>query len=219
MPIYKQLPRGKPKKPDEFISFFDHLYHKAYANGPMVLAVLAILALVGLGTLFWGQFHERRSEKLSEKLYEASTQGGEEQEKLLEDIKKSNLYAPLGMWASLQLANRAMDEKKCDKVIDELSRYVGHGENVTLRSLIYLKTGACFEDKKDWKKAEELYQQGRSDSKNILKDWCSLHLAAVYQAEGKKDEAKQIFDDLLQKDASASAAVKEQARMSLSLSS
>lgn len=220
MPVYKRLPRSKPKKPDEFISFFDRLYHKAYKNGPKVLAVLAIVALVGLGTLFWREFHSSQAQKMSDQLYRVMNQGTkEEQEKLFKDIKKGNLYAPLGMWASLELAHQAQLEGNCDKVLEELDRYVGHGENYTLRSLIYLDVGACLENKQDLKKAEEVYKQGAGDSKNFLRDWCALRLAAVEEKLGKKEEAKKRLEALLQKDSEASPAVKEQARTYLLMGS
>src|SRR5262245_41674082 len=209
MPIYKKLPRSKPKKPDEFISFFDGLYHKAYERGPFVLAVLAVVAIVGLGILFWRSYHEHRAEKTSEKYYQATLKGKEEQEEVLRDIKKANLYAPLGVWASLELADQASGEGACDQVLSELKPYVGHGDNGPLRSVIYLKTGGCLEDKKDWKAAEGLYQEGRSDSKNLLKDWCSLRLARVKRNLGDAEGAKKILEELLAKGSDASPPVQE----------
>lgn len=220
MPVYKKLPRSKPKKPDEFVSFFDRLYHKAYANGPKVLAVIAIVALVGLGTLFWHEYHSNQAQKMSNQLYQVSTQGTkEDQEKFFKEIKKANLYAPLGIWASLEIAHQAKRDANCDKVLEELDRYVGHGENNTLRSLIYLEVGACLESKENFKKAEEVYREGAADSKNFVKDWCTLRLAAVEEKLGKKEEAKKHLEALLQKDSEASPAVKEQARTYLLMGS
>jgi FimV-like protein len=217
MPIYKKLPRSKPKKPDEFISFFDRLYHKAYERGPFVIAVLAVVAIVGLGILFWRTYHEHRAEKISEKYYQATLKGKEEREEILRDIKKSNLYAPLGIWASLELADQASGEGACDQILSELKPYVGHGESAPLRSVIYLKVGGCLEDKKDWKGAENLYEQGRFDSKNLLKDWCSLHLARVKRDLGDSEGAKKILEEILAKDSEASAPVKDEARTALNL--
>lgn len=217
MPVYKRLPRSKPKKPDEFISFFDKLYHEAYKRGPSVLAVLAVVALVGVGILFWKEFHERRAQRLSENIFDVSSKGKEEQEKTLNDIKKANLYAPLGMWASLQLANQAMDEGKCDDVIKELEMYVGHGDNAAVRSLIYQKVGVCLEQKKEWQKASELYQKASDDSRNLLKDWATLHWAQVKREAGDEEGAKKILQGLLKPDSEASTPVKEEARTALSV--
>lgn len=212
MAIYERLSQKKSKKEDEFISFFDRLYHKAYANGPLVIAVMVIVVMVGLGTVFWSGFHARRSDKLAEKIYLAGQSGAESKDQLLKDIRKSNLYAPIGIWASLELANEAMKNTKCDEVLSDLDKYVGHGENEVLRSLVYLKMGVCLENKKDWKKAESLYSQASNDSKNYLKDWSLLRLAAVYQIQNKNEEAKKILEDLIKKDSEASPAVREEAR-------
>ncbi len=213
MPIYDRLPQKRNKKEDEFISFFDRLYHKAYANGPLVIAVLVICVMVGLGTVFWSFFHSKRADRLAEKIYNAGQEGSQTRDALYQEIKKSNLYAPIGIWASLELANDAMKKGACDEVLGDLDKYVGHGENQILRSLVYLKMGVCYENKKDWKRAETLYSQAFYDSKNFLKDWSQLKLAAVYQAENKREDADKILEALLRKDSEASPAVKEEARM------
>lgn len=217
MSTYERLTPRKDKKTDEFFSFFDRLYHKAYANGPLVIAILVIVLIVGLGTVFWSTFHARRADSLAEKIFLAGATGTESKDKLLTDIRKSNLYAPIGIWASLELANDAMNKGKCDEVISDLEKYVGQGENQVLRSLVYQKLGVCFENKQDWKKAQELYSKASTDSKNYLKDWSLLRLAVVYQMENKKDEAQKILQDLVKKDSEASPAVREEARSLLIL--
>lgn len=217
MAVYERLSHKQNKKEDEFISFFDRLYHKAYANGPLVVAVAVIAVIVGLGTVFWSSFHSRRSDKLAEKIYTAGQSGSEAKEQVLQDIRKSNLYAPIGIWASLELSNAAMAQGKCDEVISDLEKYVGHGENQVLRSLVYMKIGACLENKKDWGRAQAHYSQAANDSKNFLKDWSLLRLAAVYQMQNKGEDAKKILEDLLKKDSEASPAVREEARSLLYL--
>src|SRR5262245_67517 len=197
MPIYKKLPKAKPKKPDEFISFFDRLYHKAYERGPAVVAVLIVIAIVGFGILFWHGYHERRTEKTSEKLFLATQKGKEERASVLKDIKKGNLYGPLGVWASLELANQEAEEGNCDAVISELESYTGKGENPVLRSLIELRLGGCLENKKEWQKAAKIYEGCRSDSKNDLKDWCALRLAWVKKSLGDGEGSKKIVEELL----------------------
>ncbi len=217
MAVYERLNQNKSKKEDEFISFFDRLYHKAYANGPLVIAVLVIAVIVGLGTVFWSSFHSMRSDKLAEKIYTAGQNGSEAKQELWQEIRKSNLYAPIGIWASLELSNEAMAQGKCDDVINDLDKYVGHGENQILRSLVYMRVGTCLENKKDWARAEGIYSQASNDSKNYLRDWSFLKLASVYQMQNKNEEAKKILDDLVKKDSEASPAVREEARSLLSL--
>ncbi len=197
MPIYKKLPKTKAKKPDEFISFFDRLYHKAYERGPAVIAVLLVVAIVGFGILFWRGYHARRDEKTSEKLFLAAEKGKEERAAVLKDIKKANLYGPMGVWASLELANQEAAAGDCDGVIAELESYSGRSENPVLKSLIDLRLGACLEDKKEWQKAAKVYDSCRFDSKNDLKDWCALRLASVKKNLGDGDESKKILDQLL----------------------
>ncbi len=216
MPIYKQLPRSKAKKPDEFISFFDRLYHKIYAQGPLAIAVLVIFAFVGLGTLFWRGYHRSSSEKLSARLYEVSKQDRAEQEKFYSEIQRANYYSPLGMWASLQIANMA-DAQDCDKVIRQLEPYVGRGEDSVLRSLIYLKMGVCLENKKEWEKAGNLYREASRDSKNIFEDWASLKLADIKKDNGDSEGAKKILEEIVQKDSKAPAVIKEEAMVQLLL--
>lgn len=212
MAVYQGYNPKKNKNEDEFLSFFDRLYHKAYANGPLVIAVLIIVVIVGLGTVFWGSFHSMRSDKLAERIYTADQAGKEAQKELWQEIRKSNLYAPIGIWASLELSNEAMAEGKCDDVMNDLDKYIGHGENQVLRSLVYMRVGACLENKKDWGRAEGLYSQASNDSKNYLRDWSLLRLASVYQMQKKGDEAKKILEDLVKKDSEASPAVREEAR-------
>jgi len=217
MPIYKKLPRSKPKKPDEFISFFDRLYHEAYKRGPAVLAVLAVLALVGTGVLFWKGYHTRKATRISESLFEASKGPKEDQEKTLNDIKKAHPYAPLGIWASLTLANQAEGEGRCESVVKELEPYVGHNSLESLKALIYLKVGTCYEDRKDLKKAQEVYEKASSDDKNPLKDWSYLRLAAVKKESGDVAGSGKILNEIIAKDFPASPPVKDEARTVLAL--
>jgi tetratricopeptide (TPR) repeat protein len=219
MPIYKKLPRSKPKKPDEFISFFDHLYHEAYNRGPAVLAVVSVLALVIIGVLFWKSFHLRRTTQISESVFDVSKKGKEEQEKTLHDIKKANLYAPLGLWASLQIANRAEGEDSCKTVLKELEPYVGHGPNDPMRGLVFQKLGSCYENGKNYKEAESLYEKAASDSKNPLKDWSYLRLAMVKKELGNGTGAEKILKEIVAADSKAGLPVKEEARVALLLAS
>ncbi len=212
MPIYKKLPRSKPRKPDEFVSFFDRLYHKAYARGPAVLTTLGVFLFVILGVLFWKNFHEKRSNHLAENILAASKKGPEQEMSFLREIKKTNLYAPLGLWSSLEIANLAMQKNDCDTVLKELDPYVGKGEDKVLRSLIYLRVGACLQDKKDFKRAEEVYVEGASDSRNFLRDWSLFYLATVKKNLGDTAGAQKILGEILEKDSTASPAVKEEAR-------
>jgi len=217
MPVYKKLPRSKPKKPDEFISFFDHLYHEAYKRGPAVLAVVSVLALVVIGVLFWKSFHLRKATQISETVFDVSKKGKEEQEKTLHDIKKSNLYAPLGLWASLEIANRSEGENACQTVIKELEPYVGHGSIDSMRGLVYQKVGACYEDGKNYKEAESLYEKASSDSKNPLRDWSDLRLAVVKKELGDRAGAEKILKEIVGVDSKAGLPVKEEARVALLL--
>jgi len=219
MPIYKKLPRSKPKKPDEFISFFDHLYHEAYKRGPAVLAVVSVLALVAIGVLFWKSFHERRATQISENVFDVSKKGKEEQEKTLHEIKKANLYAPLGIWASLEIANRAEGENACQTVLKELEPYIGQGPNDSMRGLIFQKVGVCYEDGKQLKEAEELYEKAAADSKNPLKDWASLRLALVKKERGDLSGSEKMLKDMVGVDSKVGLPVKEEARTALLLAS
>jgi predicted negative regulator of RcsB-dependent stress response len=219
MPIYKKLPRSKPKKPDEFISFFDHLYHETYKRGPAVLAVISVLLLVGIGVLFWRSFHERRASQISESVFDVSKKGKEEQEKTLHEIKKANLYAPLGTWASLELANRADGEGACQTILKELEPYIGHGPIDSMRGLIFQKVGACYEQEKNFKAAEELYEKAASDSKNPLRDWSSFRLAMVKKEEGDLSGAEKLLKEMVEVDSKAGLPVKEEARIALLLAS
>jgi len=213
MPLYDHEPHTKDNGPDEFVSFFDKLYHKAYANGPLTLAILGIIAFVCLGIFFWSQFHSIQDQKLARRIYEAQKEGPEAEEKLFSDLRKKNLYAPIGIWASLELADDLMKQSQCDKVLDTLTMYVGHGEDSVLRTLVYSQVGTCLENKKDWNKAAEHYSQAADDSKNFLRDWSELRLAYAKQQLGQGDAAQRILQKLSATDSKASPAVKAEASL------
>lgn len=218
MPAYDRLPKTHLKKPDQFISFFDRLYHKAYENGFKIIIVLSISALVGVGVLFWRQLHNSQTEKIANQLYEASQKSDEEQQKILNHIRKKFPYKTSGILASLEIANLQAKKEECDKILEELNPYIGYGENKVLRSLIYQQVDSCLEIKKDFLKAEEVARQAASDPKNILKDWSALRLAYFYKSAHKDNEAKKILQELIQEGSTASEPVKDQARMLLILS-
>ncbi len=210
MATYKQLPQKKAKGPDEFISFFDHLYHRIYLRGPAYLAVGGIFLFVILGIIFWREFHIRSAESTSQKIYEASKKGKDEQIKVLADIRKVNPYSPLGMWVTLQMANQQED---CNEVIKDLNSYVGYGENEILRSLVYLKTGTCLENQMKWESALDLYQRASGDSNNIFRDWSHLRLAQVYRYLGKDEEMNRELEGLVSNSSKARPAIQEMAKM------
>ncbi len=216
MSTYDRIPKNRSKKPDQFISFFDRLYHKAYENGFKIVIVLSISALVGLGVLFWRELHKSQSEKIANQLFEAK--GEESQEKIFDTIRKKNPYKTVGVWASLEIADVAAKKGDCDKVVAELTPYIGYGENRVLRSLVYQKTGTCWQAKNDLLKAEQVYQQASSDQKNFLKDWARLRLAFVLKSLHKDEEAKKVLEEIIQEGSTASEPVKDQARTYLLLS-
>ncbi len=209
MPVYKKMPRSKPKKTDEFVSFFDRLYHKAYSQGPAVIAILAIAAFVGLGYLFWQSRHQNQAEQLAERFYEASKKGVAEQEKIYSEIQRAEPYSSMGLWASLELANL---KGECKQTLTQLKPYIGYGEDETLRTLIYLKMGTCLEEVKNWKDAEDLYERAASDSRNLLRDSSKLQLARVKLALDQKEESQKILKELSEEGSKVSPMIQEQAR-------
>ncbi len=216
MSTYDRIPKSHSKKPDQFISFFDRLYHKAYENGFKIVIILSISALVGLGVLFWRELHKSQSEKIATQLFQAK--GEEEQEKIFDTIRKKNPFKTAGIWASLEIANIASKKGNCDPVIEGLRPYVGYGENKVLRTLVYQKMGTCLQIKNDFSKAEQVYQQASSDAKNLLKDWAHLRLAFVLKSLHKDEEAKKVLEEIIQEGSTASEPVKDQARTYLLLS-
>ncbi|MBL7685316.1 MAG: hypothetical protein JNK65_04685 [Deltaproteobacteria bacterium] len=214
MPIYKNMPHKhhKPNEPDEFLSFFDKLYHKIYAQGPIALATLGVFVLVGLGVFFWRSFHTNQADKLAQTLFDASKQGKEAEIKIYNDIKKANPYSPMGIYSSLQIASFDMTELKCDEVLNQLNPYVGYTTNPVLVTMIYSNVGICLENKKDFKAASDHYEKAQNDSYNLLRDWSSLRLAFVKKDLGDSQTALKIFKDLSDPESKATPAVKELAR-------
>lgn len=216
MPLYERETKSRKINPsDEFISFFDRLYHEAYKRGPFVLVVLGVVAFVGLGILFWRQYHLYRGEKQATQIYEASKKSKSDLQNLYREIKKSFPYGPPGILASLQLANFEFEQNDCPAVIRELENYVGRSEESVLRALIPLKLGGCLEDQKDYQKAAQIYQLAGFDSKNFLKEKAQLKLAEMKLKLGEKAEAKKILEDLLGLE-KIPPPIQEEARLTLS---
>lgn len=205
----------KPRKTDRFLAFLQKISVWVYENGFKALSIFAVLALVVGGVVFWRNFHARKAYRLSEKLFEATQSGGENREKILREMKKEFPFKPLGIWASLELSPKELNEKNCPQILEELQPYVGKGDQPILRSLVYQKVGACLEIENQLQKAEELYAQAGKDSKNILKDYAKLSLALVQKQQNKIEEAKTTLRGLTEGSKEVSEPVQQMAKVFL----
>ena len=71
MPIYKNLPKTKKKKTDEFFSLIDHGVHFFNKYKVLFISLIVAMTLGGILAIFWQQNHQKQLVVLETKLYKA----------------------------------------------------------------------------------------------------------------------------------------------------
>lgn len=204
MPTYKQLPRSK-NKPLPFYRPIDRLmiwgWEKRKALTPFLGAAVIVLVVLA-GMKGYSGYYEAKATEMSDR--------GD-----LEKVVKEYSRSEAARLARARLGKRALETKDYDKAIQWYAPLVeDQAAPVLLRigaiqnmALAYLKKG-------DGPKAIELLEKATRERENRTADWSQLLLARVYEVNGQKDQARDIYKNL--SEGAAETGIREEAKERLS---
>lgn len=200
MSRYKRLPRTKERQTDDYVNMADHAYMWIYHRRKHVVPFMIVCVLV-LAVAFgiWGYVARQNSKALSLlAAAEANTAGSDAQAVGLEKVITEFPKTRSGYLAGLTLGNLWFakgDTDKAAKVLEPLTTASNRYGAVRILALHDLAEG--YEQKGDFKKASEYYLRAYHDPVNPLKAFSYYEAARCLAQAGEKEEAKKIFQEIL----------------------
>jgi hypothetical protein len=207
MAQYDRPPKIKPKGPDEFVSFFDHLVRYFYIHQIKFFIVLGlgVAFFAGYGVyLYYQNYRVKDFSTLYQDALDAPAPDALNRWKALEDknppkkledvivIQQGGILAGQGDWERAAQAYAGAGNSKAGV----LKYLAGWAEAVSLEN-------AGRNDE-----ALAAYQKMRGDKDNPFADYGALGEAQVLAAQGKADASKSILMELIRNESAAPAAVK-----------
>jgi hypothetical protein len=207
MAQYDRPPKTKPKGPDEFVSFFDHLvrYFSIHQVKFFIVLGLGVAFFAGYGIyLYYQNYRVKEFSTLyqgaidapaSEALKQWQTLEQQNPPKKLEDviaIQQGGILAGQGDW--VQAA--------------QLYSQVGNSKAALLKYLAGWAEAVSLENAGKLDEALTAYQKIRQEKENPFMNFGGLGEAQVLAAQGKTDQAKSILTELIGNESEVPAAVK-----------
>ncbi len=189
MPLYKQLPKTRKKKPDDFISFVDHALHFLVQNKNIFLLGVLLLLVLGLGVLLLRKHQAAQAVIFNQKVEEA--QKSSDKDKALDALAKTG--GPYAWMPHLLLFKDHLSSQKWEEGLTQLGAMKGQSPEI-------------FSPFITWNQAQLLLQQGKKEEAlNVLQlsgkggffeNYLLLLQGQILADLGKKDEAKPILQKL-----------------------
>lgn len=200
MAQYKRLPRGKEKKVDDFVNWADHIYLWLFNRKKQVISLLFTCLIIGLITLLiWGYFSHQagKASDLFAKA-EAAESGSDTQIGILDNLVKKYKGTRSGHLARLWLGDIWLSKGEFEKSKDYYESLITASNRYgTIRILALHDLAEGFEAKGEFKEAASYYMRAYNDPANSLKPFSYFQAARCYRLAGEKEEAKKIYQELL----------------------
>lgn len=194
MPIYKQLPRTKPKVTDEFKTILEHAFHWVNVNWKIVLSSIGAVAVVASLILIIVQISRSKDEKASELLFTAE-KASTDKEAAYEKVFKEYPGSKPAAIARLRLSDLLYSKGEYEKAI-EVSKPLENFKVPETRILALHQIAAVKLKLNDTQASADYYLKAYKDPLNRIK-WYSYFNAGLSLEEGGKiDEAKKIFEEI-----------------------
>lgn len=202
-------PNNPKKTPDEFVSFMDHVSRYVLRYQTPIIAFIVVVALAVVGTLVFKNRKEALIKELNQKVYQAEK--SEDPVKSLEALKTDHEKDHGGYAINLALFRKHREAKDLDKARQELL-IAQEGAPDFIKPLL------------EYSYAQILWQQGKAEealkalgdgqNSGVVGNNDKYLKAVILQSTGKVDEAKKIFQEVIQ-DKERDPFAAQQARASL----
>ncbi len=213
MAQYNRPPTVKPKKPDEFISFFDHVI-QFFINHQNIFYITCAAVIVVFGSYGLYKFYSgRKIEKLSTEYYKAESSSGQASIPLWQNLEKK-APSPLQQVAQLQMAGEYLQEKNFKEAAMTFEE-VGQEKSFLLSSLALLAQGEALENNRQYSDALTVYQNLSQKKNDPYQYHAKLGMARALLGLGKGTEAETILFELQEKGSNAPEMIKSAALQKL----
>ena len=207
MAQYDRPPKAKAIRPDEFISFFDHLvrYFEIHQNKFFIL-ILAVL----LGFAVFGVYQYQTGKKLdgmAVAYLEAEQASGEAALPKWEAIIQSNPSGELKNLALLQIGGIQADTGAWAKASEAFEK-ASQSRSKVVSGLGELSSAISMENAKQCDKAQAIYEKLSAQDSNPFRFEGKLGMARCLIANGKADKAEGILYELIANSSGANPAIK-----------
>ncbi|HKY62597.1 MAG TPA: tetratricopeptide repeat protein [bacterium] len=201
MPQYNRPPKAKAARPDEFISFFDHLT-RYFLKHQMKLWALVGAALLAFGAYTLYQYRiGQKMNTLSLDYWKADEAPSGESLSAWQRVEKLNPPRPLKDVVGLRLGSAFSGQQNWKDAAAALQDPAGH--SFALQSVARLARAAALENSGDTAKAMEVYRSVADKAEDPFRFRAKLGLARGYFAQGENGEAEKILFSLVIKGSDA----------------
>lgn len=207
MAQYNSPPKKKAKKPDEFVSFFDHLtrYFMLHQGKFWILIACAVAGFSAYAVRSY--LISERKQDLAMDYMKAEQAPAAEAVKAWEDLGKKNPPSPLKEVVDLQVGGALVAQQQFEPAAQAFQKSAA-SKSFMLYTVARLAYAVSLEDAKKYPEALAVYQEVADMQDDPFRYRGQLGLARVYTAMGQPTEAERILLDLLVKKSDAPDPVK-----------
>lgn len=201
MPQYNRPPKSKAARPDDFISFFDHLT-RYFLIHQMKLWVLLGAALLAFGAYTLNQYLKgQKMNTLALDYWKADEAPADASLSAWQGIEKLDPPRPLKDVVGLRVGTAFSSQQNWKEAINALQDPASH--DFALRSVARLAQAASLESSGDYAKALSTYREIADKSEDPFRFRAKLGMARSYFATGENGEAEKILYSLVVKGSDA----------------
>ncbi|MDY7035816.1 MAG: tetratricopeptide repeat protein [Thermodesulfobacteriota bacterium] len=204
----KELLKGT----DEFLSLSARaaiFVNKHSRQFVLMGAILAVIALIYLGiTTYLGYVNRKGQDTYNIAYYtflKNMNMGGDQKkikqsEELFKKVIEEYGLSKAARLALPEIAYLKFLDKKYDEAISMYEKFIiEESDNSPYQSLASIALAACYEEKKDFKRAIEILRQITAGSDDYFKEQAMLHLARVYRLSNQEDKSLEILKEFIEK--------------------
>ena len=210
MPQYNRPPKARPKKADEFVSFFDHVtrYFMIHQMKFWTLLAAGVVALGG-----YGIYRYRISQRLHDLAVEymqAEQTPPAEAATAWQSFAKQNPPSPLAQIVGLQLGGAYAQNQQWNEAAQAFQKSAT-SKSFLLESVAKLAAATSMENAKNYSQALDSYRAVAEQASNPFRYRGKLGMARCYAGMGQGSDAENILLQLLVKGSDAPEPIKSSA--------
>ena len=198
-----KLSKKEIEKPDRFVTAMNAFQHYIQTHQVKFFIGLGILVVMMCAGFVW-YFIDRNTEQAALKLYaqifsksaqinsrQANVDTQAEIRKSYEDLIKKYPGTKAALISHYELGNDFLHRLNVDAAIKELEQFIAGTKNGNeLRNIAYSSLGYCYEAKKDYAKAIDMFKNAvQSEQGSAFAGMIYYELGGIYELQGKKSDA------------------------------
>lgn len=201
MPQYNRPPKVKAARPDDFISFFDHLT-RYFIQHQMKLWILIGAALLAFGAYTIHRYRiGKEMNALGLDYWKADEAPADASLSAWQGIEKLNPPRPLKDVVDLRVGGAFTGQRNWKEAVNALQAPASN--DFALRSVARLAQAAALENSGDYAKALSTYREVADNAEDPFRFRAKLGMARSYFANGESGEAEKILYALVIKGSDA----------------